>query len=66
MVGAKGDSEGGIKIADYHANLFVNDGSGTAQAFYDLAKKYYLKVKKEFGIELEPEVRLINLPSLRS
>lgn len=63
-VGAKGDSLDGIYIADYHANLFVNKGGGTAKAFYDLAKKYATKVKEKFGISLEPEVQLINLPFL--
>lgn len=64
-VGAKGQSADGIKIADYHANLFINQGSGTAKAFYDLAKSYALKVKQKYGITLEPEVQLINLPPLR-
>ena len=63
-VGAKGQSKDGIEIADYHANLFINKGTGTAKAFYDLAKTYALKVKEKFGISLEPEVQLINLPSL--
>lgn len=61
-VGAKGDKLGNIQIADFHGNLFINLGQGTASDFYDLAKKYYLKVKVRFGIELEPEVQLINLP----
>lgn len=63
-VGAKGQTLDGIYIADYHANLFVNQGSGTAKAFYDLAKTYAQKVKQKFGITLEPEVQLINLPPL--
>ncbi|MDP3974336.1 MAG: UDP-N-acetylmuramate dehydrogenase [Candidatus Daviesbacteria bacterium] len=63
-VGAKGDSLDGIEIASYHANLFVNKGEGSAQAFYDLAKKYTQKVYEKFGITLEPEVQLINLPQL--
>ncbi|MBI3103591.1 UDP-N-acetylmuramate dehydrogenase [Candidatus Daviesbacteria bacterium] len=62
-VGAKGDSLDGIYIADYHANLFVNNGGGSAKAFYDLAKKYADKVYQKFGIKLEPEVQLINLPT---
>ncbi len=64
MVGAKGDSLGQIEIADYHANLFINKGEGKAADFYGLAKKYVQKVKEEFGITLEPEVQLINLPPL--
>ena len=63
-VGAKGDSLDGIEIAPYHANLFVNKDSGTAKAFYDLAKKYAEKVKEKFAVTLEPEVQLINLPPL--
>jgi UDP-N-acetylmuramate dehydrogenase len=64
MVGAKGDNQGDIEIANYHANLFVNKGNGNAKDFYELAQKYYQKVKDQFGITLEPEVQLINLPSL--
>lgn len=63
-VGAQGDSNDGIKIAPYHANLFINEGNGTAKAFYDLAKKYIKKVKEKFGVTLEPEVQLISLPPL--
>ncbi len=62
--GAKGDFLGGIKIAPYHANLFINIGGGSATDFYNLAKKYVEKVQLMFGVILEPEVQLINLPSL--
>lgn len=64
MVGAKGDQLDNIKIADYHANLFINTGEGRASSFYQLAQKYALKVYDKFGIKLEPEVQLINLPKL--
>lgn len=63
-VGAKGDKLGNIEIAPYHANLFINRGNGTAKDFYNLAGKYVQKVKEKFGIILEPEVQLINLPPL--
>jgi UDP-N-acetylmuramate dehydrogenase len=63
-VGAKGDAMGQIKIAEYHGNLFINLGDGKAEDFYNLAKKYFQKVKEKFRIELEPEVQLINLPPL--
>ncbi len=65
-VGAKGKTLGDIEIATYHANLFINKGSGKASDFYNLAKTYYQKVKEKFGINLEPEVQLINLPPLFS
>lgn len=64
MAGAGGDTLGDIEIASYHANLFINKGKGSASDFYTLAKKYVLKVKYKFGIILEPEVQLINLPPL--
>lgn len=63
-VGAKGDKLRQIEIASYHANLFINRGGGRAEDFYNLAKKYAKKVKEKFGISLEPEVQLINLPPL--
>ena len=64
MVEAKGDKLGQIEIAPYHANLFINNGGGTAKDFHALAKKYFDKVKEKFWIELEPEVQLINLSPL--
>lgn len=64
QVGAKGQKLDGIEIANYHANLFINKGDGTAQAFYTLAKTYAQRVKQKFGIILEPEVQLINLPPI--
>lgn len=63
-VGAKGQSLGTIEIAPYHANLFINKGNGKASDFYQLAKTYWKKVKQKFGIILEPEVQLINLPKI--
>lgn len=59
QVGAKGQRRGGIKIADYHANLFINEGGGKASDFFELAKGYKTKVKEKFSVELEPEVQLI-------
>jgi UDP-N-acetylmuramate dehydrogenase len=58
-VGAKGAEKGEIIIADFHANLFINKGNGTAEDFSSLAEEYKQKVKQKFGIELEPEVQLI-------
>ncbi len=63
-VGARGDQLGQIKIADFHGNLFMNLGGGTAGDFYKLAKHYAERVKEKFNIKLEPEVQLINLPPI--
>lgn len=65
-VGAKGQSLGNIQISQTHANLFMNLGDGTAKDFWQLARIYAEKVKERFGIDLEPEVQLINLPPLSS
>lgn len=58
-VGAKGVQKGNVKIADNHGNLVINLGNGTAKEFLELTKLYAAKVKKKFGIELEPEVQML-------
>lgn len=58
-VAAKGKRRGNVKIATYHGNLFLNEGGGTAEDFYSLAKEYKDKVKEKYGIELETEVQLV-------
>lgn len=59
MVGAKGARKGSIKIADFHANLIINEGLGTSVDFLELAWEYKDKVKNKFGVELELEVQLV-------
>ena len=59
QVGAKDARLGKVHIADFHANLFVNEGNGTAKDFFNLTKQYKMKVKEKFGIDLEPEVQLV-------
>lgn len=56
-IGAKGMQVGGIKIADFHGNLFINTGNGTAADVKKLANILKQKVKEKFGIELEEEIR---------
>ena len=56
-VGAKGVRAGGIKVADYHGNLFINDGKGTASDVKKLAKILKERVKRKYGITLGEEVR---------
>ncbi len=57
--GAKGLGFGGIRIADFHGNLFINDGRGTANDVYKLARILKDLVRYKFGIELEEEVQYI-------
>lgn len=63
-IGAKGKQVGDIQVSDFHANLITNLGAGTAKDFHQLASELVKLVKEKFGITLEPEVQLINLPPL--
>jgi len=57
QVGAKGMRVGGIVIADFHGNLFINRNHGTAQDVRRLARILKARVRKKFGIALEEEIR---------
>ena len=59
QAGAKGLVNGGVRVADYHANLIYNDGSGTALQIRDLIAGLKRRVRDQFGIELEEEVQFI-------
>ena len=56
-VGAKGMRSGGIYIADFHGNLFVNSGRGKAEDVKKLSRILKNKVWRRFGVRLEEEVR---------
>ncbi len=58
MSGCKGMGEGGIVVSPVHANFFVNSGEGTCDAYLSLMEKVAMKVEKEHGISLEPEIRI--------
>jgi UDP-N-acetylmuramate dehydrogenase len=48
---------GGIVIADFHGNLFINRNHGTAQDVRRLARILKARVRRKFGITLEEEIR---------
>lgn len=56
-VGAKGMRRGDIMVAEYHGNLILNCGRGSARDVRALAAELKARVKKRFGIVLEEEVR---------
>lgn len=56
-VGAKGMEVGGIKVADYHANLIYNTGNGKAREAKELANQLKQLVFDKFNIRLEEEVQ---------
>lgn len=57
--GAKGMERGGIRVADYHANLIYNAGGGTAAELRDLIGELKRRVREQFGIEVEEEVQYV-------
>jgi len=57
--GAKGLAIGGLKVADYHANLIYNEGGGTARDLWHLIETLKLGVWEKFGVKLEEEVQSI-------
>jgi len=59
QVGAKGMQNGGIHVADYHANLIYNAGHGTSRELCALIASLKLQVQQRFGITLEEEVQYI-------
>jgi len=59
QIGAKGMSEGGIRVADYHANLIYNAGAGTARELRTLIGELKARVRGRFGLLLEEEVQYV-------
>ncbi len=57
--GLMGYSIGGAMVSDKHAGFVVNKGGASAKDVLDLIKHIQKTVKDKFGVELEPEVRLI-------
>ncbi len=58
-VGAKGMKIGGVYVADYHANLLVNNGRGKAADAKKLINILKRKVYRKYGIRLEEEVQYL-------
>jgi UDP-N-acetylmuramate dehydrogenase len=58
-VGAKGMKQGGIEVADYHANLIYNAGGGTARDLHAIVCELKDRVLRRWGIPLEEEVQYV-------
>lgn len=57
VAGCKTLRVGGVEVSGMHANYFVNDGSGSAADFVALMGEVRARVRSQFGVELEPEVK---------
>ena len=58
-VGAKGMEMGGIRVADYHANLIYNAGRGTSSELRKLIGILKERVLEKYGLRLEEEVQYV-------
>lgn len=58
-VGLKGKRVGGMAFSDQHANFLMNLGGGTFEEAIELIAEAKRRVKEEFGIELEEEIRIL-------
>lgn len=57
--GLRGYSVGGAQVSEKHCGFVVNKGGATASDVVKLMNDVRNKVMEEFGVELEPEVKMI-------
>lgn len=57
--GLKGASVGGAAVSEKHAGFIINTGGATAADVMALIEYVQKKVREKYGVDLEPEVRLI-------
>ena len=57
--GLKGATIGGAQISELHAGFMINIGNATAGDILNLMEKVQNEVMAQFGVQLEPEVRII-------
>ena len=55
----KGRKLGGAQVSDKHANFLVNTGGATASDILQLASMIKMRLRDDFGIQLEEEVQLV-------
>ena len=57
--GLKGYSIGGAAVSEKHSGFVINKRNATAKDITDLIEHIQDEVKKQFGVDLHPEVRII-------
>jgi len=57
--GLKGFAIGGACVSTKHAGFVINKGNGTAKDVLDVIYHVKDEVKKQFGVDLYPEVRIL-------
>lgn len=59
QAGLKGFRIGGAQVSTKHAGFLVKAGEATAQDFLDLISHIQQVIWQEYGVSLEPEIRII-------
>lgn len=59
--GLKGYAIGDAYVSEKHANFIINKNNATADDFIQLIRYIIKTVKQKFGVELEPEIKIIGL-----
>ena len=57
--GLRGYTVGGAQVAEKHCGFVVNRGGATAADVLQLMADVSDKVKEQFGVILEPEVKML-------
>ena len=57
--GLRGFSVGGAQVSEKHCGFVVNKGGATAMDVLNLIREVQRKVKEQFGVDLETEVRFL-------
>lgn len=57
--GLRGYKVGGAQVSEKHCGFVINTGEATAQDVVTLMDDVVEKVKREFGVTLEPEVKML-------
>ncbi len=63
--GLKGASIGGARISELHANFFINEEDATAEDFLRLMALARYRVRRDFGVQLRPEVRFVGFDGMQ-
>ena len=57
--GLRGLTVGGAQVSEKHAGFIVNIGGSTASDILELMRQVEQRVFEQFGVHLEPEVRIL-------
>lgn len=57
--GLRGYTVGGAQVSEKHSGFVINKGGATAEEILFLIRQVQKKVKEQFGVTMEPEVRFV-------